>query len=284
MDAITSKFSGMQWCPTSPWLACIKCSAINMFVTVYLFFFSFMGCGTWQARKNKVWRCVCVCVCVVCVCVSEKDERQSWRYEGKSAHFPRRDSNLYLWDTRPPCFRLHYEGKAVCVFVCACTIWLNMVDCYDLFLQFHLITLKRTLMLHVQWRVLFSRLSKGCTACWSGLCHVCRQGALIWFVVVVFAFQIQKEILQWMARVAILSLLQTAAVPVDQRVTQYLRPWVESLFFPIKIEKKACLITVDQVVFQFHQRFHEYRRKLPDSSKRYGISSQTTANRVSRMP
>ena len=30
----------------------------------------------------------------------------------KSAFCPRRDSNLYLWDTRPPCFRLHYEGQA----------------------------------------------------------------------------------------------------------------------------------------------------------------------------
>ena len=29
----------------------------------------------------------------------------------KSAHSPRRDSNLYLWDTRPPCFWLHHEGK-----------------------------------------------------------------------------------------------------------------------------------------------------------------------------
>ena len=29
----------------------------------------------------------------------------------KNAHFPRRDSNLYLWDTRPPCFRLHHEGR-----------------------------------------------------------------------------------------------------------------------------------------------------------------------------
>ena len=28
---------------------------------------------------------------------------------GKSAHFPRRDSKLYLWDTRPSCFRLHHE-------------------------------------------------------------------------------------------------------------------------------------------------------------------------------
>ena len=31
---------------------------------------------------------------------------------GKSAHCPRRDSNLYLWDTRPPCCRLHHEGRA----------------------------------------------------------------------------------------------------------------------------------------------------------------------------
>ena len=29
----------------------------------------------------------------------------------KSAHCPRRDSNLYLWDTRPLCFRLHHDGR-----------------------------------------------------------------------------------------------------------------------------------------------------------------------------
>ena len=29
----------------------------------------------------------------------------------KSAHCPRRDSNLYLWDTRPQCFRLHHDGR-----------------------------------------------------------------------------------------------------------------------------------------------------------------------------
>ena len=29
----------------------------------------------------------------------------------KSAHSPRRDSNLYLWDMRPSCFRLHHEGR-----------------------------------------------------------------------------------------------------------------------------------------------------------------------------
>ena len=29
----------------------------------------------------------------------------------KSAHCPRRDSNLYLWDTRPSCFRLHHDGR-----------------------------------------------------------------------------------------------------------------------------------------------------------------------------
>ena len=44
----------------------------------------------------------------------------------KSAHCPRRDSNLYLWNTRPPCCRLHHEGRArlaracVCVCVCVC--------------------------------------------------------------------------------------------------------------------------------------------------------------------
>ena len=29
----------------------------------------------------------------------------------KNAHSPRRDSNLYLWDTRPSCFRLHHESR-----------------------------------------------------------------------------------------------------------------------------------------------------------------------------
>ena len=48
--------------------------------------------------------CVCVCVCV-CVCQSKiKDRADGMR--GKSGHFPRRDSNLYLWDMRPSCFRV----------------------------------------------------------------------------------------------------------------------------------------------------------------------------------
>ena len=57
-------------------------------------------------------RCMCVCVCV-CVCVCQrkmKDRADSMRE--KSAHSPRRDSNLYLWETRPPCFRLLHEDKA----------------------------------------------------------------------------------------------------------------------------------------------------------------------------
>ena len=36
----------------------------------------------------------------------------------KSAHCPRRDSNLYLWDTRPLCFQLHHDGRHVCGCVC----------------------------------------------------------------------------------------------------------------------------------------------------------------------
>ena len=63
--------------------------------------------------------CACVCVCVralacvcVCVCVCQrktKDGAEGMRE--KSAHSLRRDSNLYLWDTRPPCFRLHHQGR-----------------------------------------------------------------------------------------------------------------------------------------------------------------------------
>ena len=64
-----------------------------------------------------VYVCVCVCVCVracvrACVCVQRKMKDRVGGMREKSAHSPWRDSNLYLWDTRPPCFRLHYEGQA----------------------------------------------------------------------------------------------------------------------------------------------------------------------------
>ena len=66
-----------------------------------------------------VFVCVCVCVCVfvrvcVCVCVCVCQRKTKDRADGmseKSAHSLRRDSNLFLWDTRPSCFRLHH----VCV-------------------------------------------------------------------------------------------------------------------------------------------------------------------------
>ena len=38
----------------------------------------------------------------------------------KSAYSPRRDSNLYLWDSRPLYFRLHHEGVCACVRARAC--------------------------------------------------------------------------------------------------------------------------------------------------------------------
>ena len=60
--------------------------------------------------------CVCVCLCVshtqthththVCVCVCVCQKKTKDRADGmseKSARSPRRDSNLYLWDTRPSC-------------------------------------------------------------------------------------------------------------------------------------------------------------------------------------
>ena len=52
---------------------------------------------------------VCVCVCV-CVCQRKTKDRADGMREN-SAHCPRRDSNLYLWDTRPLCFRLHHDGR-----------------------------------------------------------------------------------------------------------------------------------------------------------------------------
>ena len=39
---------------------------------------------------------VCVCVCV-CVCVKERRKDRADGMREKSAHCPRRDSNLYLW-------------------------------------------------------------------------------------------------------------------------------------------------------------------------------------------
>ena len=50
-----------------------------------------------------------MCVCV-CVCQRKTKDRADGMRE-KSAHCPRRDSNLYLWDTRPQCFRLHHDGR-----------------------------------------------------------------------------------------------------------------------------------------------------------------------------
>ena len=63
-----------------------------------------------RTRRVRERRKMCVCVCV-CVCQRKTKDRADGMRE-KSAHSPRRDSNLYLWDTRPPCFRLHHEGKA----------------------------------------------------------------------------------------------------------------------------------------------------------------------------
>ena len=58
-------------------------------------------------------RFVCVCFCVnVCVCMCQrkmKDRADSMRE--KRAHCPRRDSNLYLWNTRQSFFRLHHDPR-----------------------------------------------------------------------------------------------------------------------------------------------------------------------------
>ena len=66
-------------------------------------------------RQPQMNKSVCVRACVracvrVCVCQRKMKDRADGVRE-KSAHCPRRDSNLYLWDTRPSCFRLHHDGR-----------------------------------------------------------------------------------------------------------------------------------------------------------------------------
>ena len=58
-------------------------------------------------RERERERSVCVCVWCVCVCQRKTKDRADSMRE-KSAHSPRRDSNLYLWDTRPSCFLCVY--------------------------------------------------------------------------------------------------------------------------------------------------------------------------------
>ena len=82
-----------------------------------------------RAWYNKSWTYgarFCMTVCArVCVCQRKtKDRLTAWE---KKAHSPRRDSNLYLWDTRQSCFRLHHESRhascvCVCVWTCIC-VW-----------------------------------------------------------------------------------------------------------------------------------------------------------------
>ena len=65
-----------------------------------------------------VYMFVCVCLCVfVCMCVhvyacqrKTKDRADGMRE--KSAHSPRWDSNLYLWNTRRSCFPITPRGQA----------------------------------------------------------------------------------------------------------------------------------------------------------------------------
>ena len=56
--------------------------------------------------------CVCVCVCVsVCVCVCQRKTKDRADEMREKVPLPLRDSNLYLWATRPSCFRLHHESR-----------------------------------------------------------------------------------------------------------------------------------------------------------------------------
>ena len=63
-----------------------------------------------QLLKDERFRDTAVNSRCVCGCQRKTKDRADGLRE-KSAHCPRRDSNLYLWDTRPSCFRLHHDGR-----------------------------------------------------------------------------------------------------------------------------------------------------------------------------
>ena len=96
-----------EWNPTGRKVGTIICS------------YEYMQLTRRKTRQETLCVFVCVCVCVracmcVCVCVCVCQRKTKDRADGmreKSAHCPRRDSNLYLWDTHPRCFRLHHDGR-----------------------------------------------------------------------------------------------------------------------------------------------------------------------------
>ena len=74
----------------------------------------------WQVRQAMCARvcmrararaCVCVCVCV-CVCQRQRNTKdRADNMREKASIYPRRYSNLYLWDTHPSYFRLHHVSR-----------------------------------------------------------------------------------------------------------------------------------------------------------------------------
>ena len=66
--------------------------------------------ATFWMRFNRFSVRARACVCV-CVCVREKRKIVLMAWGGKSAHSPRQDLNLYLWDAYRSCFRLHHESR-----------------------------------------------------------------------------------------------------------------------------------------------------------------------------
>ena len=70
-----------------------------------------------QCSNAQVSACA-VCVCArarACVRVRERRNIELTVWGKKRAHSPRRDLNLYLWDTCPSCFQLHHERGTACV-------------------------------------------------------------------------------------------------------------------------------------------------------------------------
>ena len=77
------------------------CSCVCVFVCLFCVCVCFVSVCVRVCVCTCVSACVCVCVCARAPVCQRKTKDRADGMREKSAHCPRRDSNLYLWDTHP---------------------------------------------------------------------------------------------------------------------------------------------------------------------------------------